>query len=452
MGRLAPTPTCGIGPLSAAVGLRRRISLSRPGNRAVTPLAPRSRRRLDDHGGFCRRRIVASLGSIDIIVVAQGKIIPSGHSKVIQPLESGVIRAIYVRDGQAVRAGEPLIDLDATATGADKDRLRPEYQSTQVEAARLRAVLKGQRAFVPPPGANRQFVALEQQLLSDQRSEHQARVQAARKLIEQRRAALDGKQADFAGLDKIIPIPTLKADAYKKLLKDQYIAELQWWEAEQLRIERSKKRNALREKLMQGAAAAKEAEENLQGLIAVFQRTCKSELSEIEVKAASLEEDLLKAQQRHGLQNLAAPIAWVVQQVAVHTVGGVVTPAQQLMVIVPQAHQLEVEAMIENKDIGFVKEGQSVEMKIEAFPFTLYGLIDGQVLSVSDDAVPLENGGLVYATRVSMNRSTMRVGDRQIHLSPGMALSMEIKTGQRRLIEFFLSLPLKAMTETAHER
>ena len=161
-----------------------------------------------------------------------------------------------------------------------------------------------------------------------------------------------------------------------------------------------------------------------------------------------------KAGQKTELQRLVSPIDGVVQQLAVHTVGGVVTPAQPLLIVVPQDYPVEVEAQFENKDIGFVKEGQPVEIKVETFPFTLYGTIPGKVLTVSDDAVPLdkEKGGLVYASRVSMDRATMQVEGKRIHLSPGMAVTVEVKTGQRQVIDYLLSPLLKSMQESLRER
>ena len=172
----------------------------------------------------------------------------------------------------------------------------------------------------------------------------------------------------------------------------------------------------------------------------------------METKAASLVQDVAKAGQKADLQRLTTPIDGVVQQLAVHTVGGVVTPAQQLLVIVSQEHPVEVEAQVENKDVGFVKEGQAVEIKIETFPFTLYGTIPGRVLTVSDDAAPIEKVGLIYPTRVNMDRGTIQVEGRQVNLTPGMAVTVEIKTGQRRIIEYLLSPLLKSVKESLRER
>ena len=118
----------------------------------------------------------------------------------------------------------------------------------------------------------------------------------------------------------------------------------------------------------------------------------------------------------------------------------------------PQAHPVEVEAQVENKDVGFVKDGQLVEIKVETFPFTLYGTIPGKVLTVSDDAALIEKVGLIYPTRVSMDRGTIQVEGKQVHLTPGMAVTVEIKTGQRRVIEYLLSPLLKSVKESLRER
>ena len=203
---------------------------------------------------------------------------------------------------------------------------------------------------------------------------------------------------------------------------------------------------------MQDAAALSEAENNYRVTVTEFQQAKQAELSTIETKAASLAQDVTKAGQKADLQRLMSPIDGVVQQLSVHTIGGVVTPAQQLLIVVPQDHPVEVEAQVENKDVGFVREGQPVEIKVETFLFTLYGTIPGKVLSVSDDAAAIEKVGLIYPTRVSMDRSTIEVDGKQVNLSPGMAVTVEIKTGKRRLIEYLLSPLLKSVKESLRER
>ena len=396
----------------------------------------------------------SSLSQVDIVAVAQGKIIPSGHSKTIQPFETGVIAAIHVQDGQVVKQGEVLIELDATQNGADRDRASSEYRAALVEAARLRALIAGQGTFTASGDADPAFVVLQQQLLRDQTAEYSARVDAARHLIGQRKASMDATKDNLRRLEATVPMENERAAAYRSLLAQQYVSKMDYLQFEQQRIDKAQEWAGQKSKLRQDQAALAEAEQNYQALISEFQQSKQAELSATEMKAASLIQEVRKAGQKTELQKLVSPIDGVVQQLAVHTVGGVVTPAQLLLLVVPQDHPMEVEAQLENKDIGFVKEGQSVELKIETFPFTLYGTIPGKVLTVSDDAVPLdkEKGGLVYASRVSMDRATMQVDGKQIHLSPGMAVTVEIKTGQRRVIEFLLSPLLKSMKESLRER
>ena len=145
-------------------------------------------------------------------------------------------------------------------------------------------------------------------------------------------------------------------------------------------------------------------------------------------------------------------MAGTVQQLAVHTVGGVVTPAQPLLVIVPSDHPLEVEAFVENKDIGFVHPGQEAEVKVETFPFTRYGTLHASVTQVSHDAISDDKRGLVYSARVKLARDTMAVDGQTVRLTPGMAVTVEVKTGSRRVIDYFLSPLLQYRDESLRER
>jgi hemolysin D len=339
-------------------------------------------------GLFAFAIVWAIFGKIDIVAVAQGKIVPGDRSKIIQPLESGVIKAIHVHDGQRVKQGEPLIEIDTTA-GADRDRFENEYVAALTEVARLKALLNDKEDFIAPAGADPAFVQNQRHRLREQLTELRA-------LREQ-------------------------STAFKEMLAKQYVSQMQYLDVEQRR--------------------AAKAQEHA------------GALAEAETRTKSLSKELAKAKTRSGQQYLTAPIDGVVQQLAVHTVGGVVTPAQQLMVVAPQEGHVEVEAWIENKDIGFVSENQEAEIKVESFPFTHYGTIPGKVLSLSADAVPLEKQGLFYGARVSMGKSTMRVDNgKLVPLTPGMTVSVEIKTGQRRVIEYFLSPVVQALNDSARER
>jgi hemolysin D len=414
---------------------------------------------------FTAGMVWASVGWIDIVAVASGKIIPSGYSKVIQPYETGVIAAIHVVDGQVVKRGDVLIDLDPTLNQADHAQSVNEYRAATVEAVRLRALIAGQSTFEAPAEADPQYVRLQQQLLRDQLAEIHAKVGATRHLIDQRRAAIAATEDNIRRLEETVPMENERVQTYQRLLEHEAATKLDVLQAEEQRIDRTQELAGQRNQLRQDRAALAEAETNYRALVSEFQQTKQTELATTDTKAASLAQDVVKAGQRTGFQKLLSPIDGVVQQLAVHTVGGVVTPAQALLMVVPQEHPLEVEAQIENKDVGFVTEGQPVEVKVETFPFTLYGTIPGTVLTVSDDAVPLDRDRannepvkdqakekLVYATRVMLERSTMLVNGKTVQLSPGMAVTVEIKTGQRRVMEYLLSPLLKSVTESLRER
>ncbi|NOT24212.1 MAG: HlyD family type I secretion periplasmic adaptor subunit [Nitrospiraceae bacterium] len=394
----------------------------------------------------------ATFGWIDIVATAQGKIIPSGYSKVIQPYEAGVIAAIHVQNGQSVKRGDVLIELDPTLNRADRDRASNEHRAAKVDAARLRALIAGNPTFEAPPDGDAQYVRLQRQLLREQLAEYQARAASAQHLIDQRRAGLDQTRENIRRLETIVPMDTEWAEAIKQLFDHQAASRLDFLQAEEQRIDKTQELAGQRKKLKQDQSALAEAEKNYQVVVAEFQQSKQVELSTTETKVASLVQDVTKAGQRVDFQRLMAPIDGVVQQLAIHTVGGVVTPAQELLIVVPQNHPVEVEARVENKDVGFVKAGQAVEVKVETFTFTLYGTIPGKVVSISDDAAPIEKVGLVYPTRVSMDRATIQVEGKQVYLSPGMAVTVEIKTGQRRVVEYLLSPLLKSVQESLRER
>ncbi len=408
----------------------------------------------------------ACLGWIDIVATAPGKIIASGYSKTIQPYETGVIAAIHVQDGQPVKKGERLIELDPTINRAETRRSTNEYWAATVEALRLRALLAGDLTFEAPPEADTPYVLLQQKRLLDELAEHEAKQAAAHHVIDQRRAALAATEENIRRLEETLPMEQERVATYQRLLAHEAATQLDYLQAEEQRIDRMQELAGQRQQRRQDAAAVAEAEQHARAVVSEFQQTKQADLATVETKAASLAQEVVKAGQRTELQRLVSPIDGVVQQLAVHTVGGVVTPAQTLMILVPQDHPVEVEARLDNKDVGFVKEGQVAEIKIETFPFTLYGTIPGTVVTVSDDAIPLDRDKtspgtpasdteaehLVYATRVAMARSTILVNGKLVTLSAGMAVTVEIKTGQRRIIEYLLSPLVKAVQESMRER
>ena len=424
---------------------------------------------------FCVALVWASFGRIDIIATAPGKIVPTGRTKVVQPFETGVVRAIHVQDGQSVRANEVLVELDSTMNQADLGHLQSDLLSAELDVARLQATLAEDplASFNPPAQANAEMVATQRRFLTDQMSEQRAKLAS----LDQQRAEKEAARATAAAtIDKLeaeIPIFQQRVDIKQELYDRQVGSKASYLEILQGLVDAQHELEVQKSHLKETEAALAGIVEARSQAAAEFSRTRSSELVEAERKASGLRDDVVKAQKRTTLQQLTAPVDGTVQQLTIHTVGGVVTPAQSLMVIVPADSRLEIEAMVSNRDIGFVHPGQEAEIKVDTFPFTKYGLLRGTVQSISQDAISRENSNdnskdgipgaassssepagkeLLFAARVSMDHTQMQVDDNVVNLSAGMAVTVEIKTGSRRIIEYLLSPLLRYKQDSLHER
>ncbi|SFC45968.1 hemolysin D [Pseudomonas citronellolis] len=401
----------------------------------------------------------ACLGEIDVVATARGKIVPSGKTKVIQPSEVAVVKAIHVYDGQQVKAGDLLLELDPSQTEADVERLKADLLAARVDSARASAMLEAIRDGIEPdslakrlPQASEEQRQSAQRWLSGQYLELRSNVEQTQALIEQRSAEIQAAQSTVDSLRITLPIAEQLAADYKRLMERRFVAKHAWLEKEQSRLEQTRELAVQKARLLELRASRREAEQRREGVIAQARRAMLDLQQQSEQKAAALSQELRKAQQRDQLTRLTAPVDGTVQQLAIHTRGGVVTAAQPLMAIVPKDQPVEVEAMLENKDIGFVWPGQEVEIKVETFTFTKYGVVPGEVISISDDAIEDEKRGLLYSMRIRLKQNHIRVGTRDIPLTPGMAVSAEVKTDKRKVIEYFLS-PLKQyVSESLGER
>ncbi len=395
----------------------------------------------------------ATLGNVDIVAVARGRIIASGHTKIIQPLEIGTIQKIHVTEGQLIKAGDTLIELKPDAANADKQRVNEELAATEQEILRLKTISgwirQGRRDI---DHVLDQLTDLQKNLIASQWAEYESRLSTLQK--EQKKYIAEKSSVDqqVKKLQLILPIVAQRAKKMRGLSEQKYISEEQYLEVEQQRIEAHYDLKANQQHLQELQSSIEEVDTRLQQAKKEFESKVLLELQDAEKRKQALRQEKIKAAMRRDAHTLRAPVSGVVQQLAVHTIGGVVNPAQELMVIVPNEGSLEVEAMIENKDIGFVTEGQSAEVKIDAFPFTKYGVVNAVVRNISNDAVADEEKGLVYKTQVKMHKSVIQVEEKLVNLAPGMNVSVEIKTGKRRLIEYFLSPLLRYKQESVRER
>jgi hemolysin D len=426
---------------------------------------------------FCAALAWAWWGTIDIVASATGKIVPSGRTKVIQPFETGVVRSIRVQDGQAVKAGDVLIELDPTVNAAERDHLHNDLLAEQLNIARLRAALAGRddavADFTPPADADPVLISTQRQLLLSQVNEHRAKIAALARQQAQKEAEQATTAATIHKLETVIPPIQQRVDIHKTLMDKQLVSKITYFETLQLLVEQQGELSVQQSHLHEVEAAVAAIRETRRQAVAEYRHKLSDELAKAEQKANGLTQDLIKAEQKTRLQLLTAPVDGVVQQLAIHTVGGVVTPAQSLLVVVPSDSRLEIEAMVSNRDIGFVHPGQEAEIKVDTFNFTRYGLLHGQVLSVSQDAVIRDrqqdrsddrglgtqndtsepkNQELNYSARISLDRTQMQIDDRMVNLSPGMAVTVEIKTGSRTMLSYLLSPLLRYRQETLRER
>jgi len=415
---------------------------------------------------FCVALIWACLGAVDMVATAPGKIVPSGRTKTVQPFEAGVVRAIRVRDGASVKAGDVMIELDPTISAADVEHARSDFVGAELEVARLRAALAGPTdsvaGFTPPTGADEGLVETHRRFLATQTAEHEARIAEIDGQLAQKVAERGTITAMIAKIEAIIPPLQERVNVRQFLYERQvgtkliYLSEFQDLVGQQheLMVQQSRRREA--------DAAIEALTETRSKAEAEYRRILFDELTKAEQKAAGLAQDVIKAERKAKLQILTAPIDGIVQQLVVHTIGGVVTPAQPLAIVVPRDSELEIEAMVLNRDIGFVFAGQDAEIKVDAFNFTRYGLLHGRVQSISRDAIARDrneepsraaptgaqgatgepNGQeLVYVARVVLDRAQMEIEGGPVQLLPGMAGTVEIRTGCRRIF-CYLFFPL----------
>jgi hemolysin D len=409
-----------------------------------------------------RRRLAASawgvFGRLDIISVAEGKIIPSGKVKEIQPYDRGVVGSILVAEGQLVGEGQALITFDQAQTMADEARLEAELRLAEPRRRR-RQVLAG-LLMMPgrqPDGYVRSHPGLggdEENggRLLEEYSAIASRLEALGSRVSERRAELAANQAAITGFEESIPLAEERAGALRSLYERNLVGMNEHHSVKEHLIELTQGLESARHVSGQLSAAAAAAESELAAYRSESLAGALSELDELARQEAAITQELAKARDLRSKQTLYSPVRGTVKGLLANTVGGVVSPGQVLMEIVPLGEVLEVEAFLGNQDIGYVKAGQPAEVKVATFPFTKYGVINAVVSNVADDATVDEKLGLVYRVRLELASGSIMVDGEETPLLPGMAVSAEIATGKRRVIEYVLAPLLRMKDESIRER
>lgn len=397
------------------------------------------------------------LSHVDVVAVGEGRLVPTGRLRTVETAESGIVRAIHVREGQHVEAGLPLIELDPTVADADAGAARSELATARLTRARADALLNwlasGRIAFQPPDGADPAAVAAERQVVEARIQEHLANLSA----LDQRRAgarsaALTSAE-NVARYEETLPLAREQLTARQELERRGLAPRLRVLEQEERYISLSRELAAERHRQAEAQAQATMIERERIQAQQAFRAGAAREKAEAEAMVATRAETLTKADQRQALQRLTAPVSGVVNEVSVTTLGEVAEAGQSLITIVPDGEDLIVEALVLNRDVGFVRPGMQTIVKLEAYPFTRYGSLEGTVEHVSPDATVDDVRGLVFPARVRLTKTQLRmgVGEKAV-LQPGMAATVEVVTGRRRVIEYLLSPIAKAVGTAGRER
>ncbi len=411
------------------------------------------------------------IGRVDVVATATGKVVPAGNVKQIQPIEIGYVRAIHVKNGQHVEAGQLLVELDPTLAGAEAEQASKGLLGAEVDAARNAALLGhlgGRSArFTAPEGTSSEVASTQSQYVRSTIAEYEGERASLMQQRVENIAQLASVGAEIAKLEQTLPIVEQQLAARRELSAKGYFSKIRLLEYEQLKIEHVQNIEVQKANAARARATIANIDAQLARLRGSFGKSAATELSESQQQSGLAREEVTKSQRRRAFMQLRAPVSGTVQQLAIATVGGVVQPAQTLMIVVPDNAAPVVEARILNKDIGFIREGQPVRVKLEAYPFTDYGIVPGVVESISRDAVDTSepgaadehdrNGrvvqpGLIYTTRIRLLRRNIRVAGLDQPIGPGLAVQAEIKTGDRRIIQYLLSPISQALDEAGRER
>lgn len=396
-----------------------------------------------------------TFGKVDVVASAPGKLIPSDSVKLIQPAEPGIVHAILVRDGQRVRAGQPLVELDPTVSTAEAAEARKALETSQLDAARARAILDaldGRRfTFAAPPGTAPDVAASQIALARAQLADIQG---GASSNIAKRDAAVAARseaQVQVAKLTETLPLLDEQIAANEQLLAKGYVSKLKVIEMRRQRLASARDRDAAIATASRATADLATAQSAIAQATSEARSRVLTDLTKAESDARLRREELAKATQKSSLQTLVSPVDGVVAQLAVHTIGGVVEATKPIMIVVPVGGAPVADVKVLNRDVGFIKVGDEVAIKIDAFPFTRYGTLKGRVESLDSDAIADDKLGLVYPARVSFKLLRHRPLS-EIRATAGMQVTADIRTGRRSILEYLLSPIDAAVGEAAHER
>ncbi len=424
----------------------------------------------------------ALLAKVDIVAVSEGRIIPRGRLQSVETSETGTVRKILVTEGQKVKAGDPLIELDPTYADADAQAAQSELATAYLQEARALALLdyaEGKPWVIKAHvSASASALEAEKRLVAARISEHKAKLQSLEARKSAANLAMSQAKNEIGRIDASLPILKRQLDNQSALSGKGYAPRNQ---TDELEVKYSNLKFERRTQIDEFFKSENEIgmiSRDIEAQVYAFRAAASAELSEARAIISTRGAIVEKAERRKALQHLVAPVDATVNEISVTTIGEVAEPGKPLITLVPVDDELIIEAFILNRDIGFVKSGQPVIIKLEAFPFMRYGFLDGEIEHVSPDAVIDEARGLIYPARVKITGSSLRTERLQLvdgfthsidqgghtendaqasslipsFIQAGMAVTAEVKTGERSVLSYLLSPIAKATNEAGRER
>jgi hemolysin D len=408
----------------------------------------------------------AVFGRLDIVAVADGKLVPSSYLKIVQPSEQGIVKEILVKEGEKVAAGQVLVRMDPVLTAADTKSIQSEYDNKRLALRRIDAQLS-RKALVRGAGDPAELYAqLSAQLAANVRAYENALAQE-KALLDKARHDLAAAQATRAKLEQVLPHYVEQEKAFEKLTKDGFAGRIMYTDKQRERIEKEQDLRTQEFTIKSNVSLIEQSESKIAQISADYRRQLQTERIDTANQFEKARQELAKIEHRHGLLELKAPGEGVVKDLATHTIGTVAAPGTILMTLVPQGERMIAEVWVGNDDIGFVRAGQAVKIKLAPFQFQKYGMIEGKVKQVSADATeaPSANtrsdaltgrdrpmGPLAYRALVELDSQVLAVDGEKYAVAPGMQVAAEINLGTRTVMEYLLSPVQKAFHEAARER
>jgi len=402
----------------------------------------------------------AVFGQLDIIASAEGRLVPQTYIKIVQPADAGIVREILVKEGESVQAGQVLMRMDMQIAQAETASLRDDLNLRALQLRRIDAELSGLPLQRKADDAQDLFLQVQAQYQARRAAYLDAQGQAREALTRARRD-LDAARQVLLKLRKSAPLLKQQADAYADLGRDGYVAQVQVWEKTRDYQDKAQDVKAQEATVQSLSAAMNQARKQLDVVGSRYRSELRNERVEAEGHYRRLTQDSVKQAHKSALLALKAPQAGVVNDLATHTVGTVVAPGTVLLSLVPEQEPLVAEISIRNEDVGFVSLGHRVKLKLAAYPFQKYGMVDGAVTHVGPDAaeagaprerIAAEVQPSFYKALVTLDRQTLGAGSQPLRLVAGMQVVAEIDQGRRSVLDYLLSPVRKVVGESGRER